>query len=154
MNDFERGDSDAGEDIRPPMTITPARIQEIRELLAKATPGPWQANGVRGKYRLSYGKHVFEAHDIGPDGNAIAAVFFDPKTGLGFVDAKLIAAAVTLLPDLLDSYERMRTALQFYGVDAWSIGDGVVPPTQELLDDCGQRARAALHPNEGERGDA
>jgi hypothetical protein len=97
------------------MTITPAQVQEIRELLAKASKA-----------------------------SARSGTYFPALVALH-------RGVDQLLPDLLDSYDKMREALEFYGDKAWSIGDGVVPPTQELLDDCGQRARSALHHNDGER---
>lgn len=82
---------------------------ELRKLLEKATPGPWQVNGVRGKLRKSHGEHIMETHDIGPDGDALASVFFNPKTGLGFADAKLIVAAVNALPAILSQLDKLET---------------------------------------------
>lgn len=60
------------------------------------TPGPWQVNGTRHSGDLKIGRDA-RLHFVGPDGDAVAAVFFDMKTGRGWKDAKLIAAAPEML---------------------------------------------------------
>ena len=64
------------------------------------TPGPWQVSGVRVK-SLPLGRDT-QLHMVGPNGDEVAAVFFDTKTGRGFADARLIAAAPDLLQALRD----------------------------------------------------
>jgi hypothetical protein len=65
---------------------------------AKHTPGPWQVAGTRHSGDLKIGPNT-RLHMVGPDGDAVSAVFFDMKTGIGLADARLIAAA----PDLLEA---------------------------------------------------
>ncbi|WP_419808356.1 hypothetical protein [Sphingomonas sp.] len=77
-----------------------ADCAELRALLAKATPGPWIVNGCRGK--VMDGKRKLVCHDIGPDGDAVAAVWFNERTGEGWSDARAIVAAINGLPALLD----------------------------------------------------
>jgi hypothetical protein len=62
------------------------------------TAGTWQVAGVRHSGDLKIGPNA-RLHFVGPDGDAVAAVFFDMKTGRGIADARLIAAA----PDLLEA---------------------------------------------------
>jgi hypothetical protein len=64
----------------------------------KHTPGPWQVSGVRHTGDLQIGRNT-RLHMVGPDGDAVAAVFYDMRDGKGFADARLIAAA----PDLLEA---------------------------------------------------
>ena len=65
------------------------------------TPGPWQVAGVRHSGDLKIGRDT-RLHMVGPDGDYLAAVFFDMRTGRGLKDAHLIAAA----PELLEALER------------------------------------------------
>lgn len=62
---------------------------------ARHTPGPWQVAGTRHTGDLKIGPDA-RLHMIGPDGDAVAAVFYDMRTGIGWQDAKLIAAAPEL----------------------------------------------------------
>lgn len=69
-------------------------------MTAVHTSGPWQVSGVRAK-GLTLG-HDTQLHMVGPDADAVAAVFFDTKTGRGFADARLISASPDLLQALRD----------------------------------------------------
>lgn len=62
------------------------------------TPGPWQVAGTRHSGDLKIGRNT-RLHMVGPDEDAVAAVFFDMETGRGLKDARLIAAA----PDMLEA---------------------------------------------------
>jgi hypothetical protein len=55
-------------------------------------------SGVRHSGDLKIGRDA-RLHAVGPDGDAVAMVFYDMKTGRGLKDARLIAAA----PDLLEA---------------------------------------------------
>lgn len=66
------------------------------------TPGPWQVAGARHSGDLKIGQNT-RLHMVGPDNDAVAAVFFDMRTGRGFSDARLIAAA----PELLEVAQRI-----------------------------------------------
>lgn len=67
------------------------------------TPGPWQVSGVRHSGDLKLGRDA-RLHAVGPDGDAVAMVFYDMKTGKGLKDAKLIAAAPEMLQVLQDLF--------------------------------------------------
>jgi len=64
----------------------------------KWTKGNWQVEGARHSGDLKIGPGT-RLHMVGPDGDAVAAVFFDMKTGRGLPDAHLMSAA----PDLADA---------------------------------------------------
>jgi hypothetical protein len=64
---------------------------DLKRVAEAATPGPWQMNGARGKFAELNDRSQF--HSVGPDADAVAAVFYDPKTHVGFMDAKFIALA-------------------------------------------------------------
>lgn len=84
----------------PDRAAAPAPLAErLRALMAKATPLPWQVSGNRSPLTSLHGRNQF--HSIGPDNDAVAAVFYDVKTGQGFMDAKLIVEALNSLPTLL-----------------------------------------------------
>lgn len=66
---------------------------------ARNTQGPWFVSGVR--FKMNGGEwHSVNRHDVSlkRDEN-IACVGFDPRTGAGLAEARLIAAA----PDLLEA---------------------------------------------------
>lgn len=67
-------------------------LEELRPVSDAATAGPWQVNGVRGRFTSL--NPAGEFHSIGPDADAVAVVFFDKQSGLGFMDAKFIVAAI------------------------------------------------------------
>jgi len=83
--------------------------------MAEHTPGPWQVSGTRHSGDLKIGRDT-RLHAVGPDGDALAMVFFDMKTGRGFADARLIAAA----PD-------MHAAIKQFMPKGIEIGNGNVP---------------------------
>ena len=74
----------------------------LNELLKAATPGPWQVEGARHSGDLKIGADT-RLHMVGPDCDAVAAVFFDMKTGRGFMDARLIALAPDLAAALIEA---------------------------------------------------
>ena len=82
-------------------------------MIAQHTPGPWQVAGARHSGDLKLGRDV-RLHMVGPDGDPVTAVFFDMKTGLGWKDAQLIAAA----PELLAACQAMLTAEASFDIDA------------------------------------
>ena len=86
--------------------------------MAGFTPGPWQISGVRSKFTCGHQRDMV-AHDVGPDGDKVCAVWFEEQTGLGWADAKLIAAA----PDLLEALKALRLqALQSTDMDhEWAV---------------------------------
>lgn len=81
--------------------------QELVELLGRATKGPWQVSGIRHSGDLKIGRDA-RLHMVGPDDDAVAAVFYNMQTGLGFADAQLIA----LSPDLAQEVIALRKELQ------------------------------------------
>lgn len=83
--------------------------EALAKLLDAATPGPWAVAGTRHTGDLKVGKNA-RLHFVGPDGDSLAAVFFDMKTGVGFADAKLIAAAPDLAAEVLALRKRVEAA--------------------------------------------
>lgn len=75
--------------------------QDLAALVTQATPGPWAVEGARHSGELKIGPNT-RLHFVGPDGDAVAAVFFDMKTGQGLPDAKLIAMAPDLARKVLE----------------------------------------------------
>ncbi|GIP55928.1 hypothetical protein [Paenibacillus vini] len=113
------------------------RIQEIRERLEAASPGPWTI------YEYSdYRGYEVHKYPIG---------YKSAITGWGKVlqtkeDASLIANAPTDISYLLSEVERLQTALEFYAdektyetnvVDQWG-------PVTKIDFDSGERARTNL----------
>lgn len=126
-----------------------AQALELIGLAEKATAGPWQMNGARGKLIHARGTIVY--HDVGPDGDSVAGVWFDEQSGLGFHDAKFIAHARNHAPAIARAYlearaeiERLRKALEFYS------NPEIYKPHPHGIGfdrrDLSFHARAALHP--------
>jgi hypothetical protein len=93
---------------------------------AAHTPGPWQVSGVRYKWRDAHSDRLLDSHQVGPDGNGIALVPYDPNSHReAMADARLIAAA----PDLLAVVR---------GLLAWEDQDDIA------LDPVMEAARAAI----------
>ena len=61
-------------------------IAALKEALALMTPGVWQLAGTRHSGNLHIGKDT-RLLAIGPDGDAVAMVFFDMQTSRGHTDA-------------------------------------------------------------------
>jgi len=88
--------------------VSPEKIAELRELLAKATPGPWEVWDKRGRpLRLHWREDPADPSTwtgkSGPGDWGIKP--FMPKT---LDDAHLIVAAVNALPELLDAASLLR----------------------------------------------
>ena len=118
--------------------MTPDKATALREAAERATPGNWMLSGVRDT-------HPFSAHKIlaGEKQEAIALVFFDKRTGLGFADAKFIALAdpPTIIA-LLAERERLRGALESIRDIAGAPSDR--DPDYSRLDRIDATARQAL----------
>lgn len=80
-------------------------LPALRELLAKATPGPWkpsvwiETDG--NEWRATGPGHEEHAHDYGSEPGS-------PDEQSAQADATLIVALVNAAPDLLDEVERLR----------------------------------------------
>lgn len=74
-------------------------IAKLETLSQRATRGPWQVDGVR-QTQCKLGPDS-RFHGVGPDGDSVAMVFYDMKTGRGFIDAKLIVELVNGLPEII-----------------------------------------------------
>jgi hypothetical protein len=85
------------------MSPTPD-TKRLRELLAKATPGPWRAERIGEEESLVHApesaEQLAKRRDVGH-----ACVFCDSHHA---ANAELIAAAVNALPALLDEIDRLR----------------------------------------------
>lgn len=80
----------------------------------KFTPGPWFRSGVR--FRMDGGEwHSVNRYDeVSKKDKNIACVSYDPRTGDGFADANLIAAA----PELYEALENLAQAYRLLCDDA------------------------------------
>ena len=135
--------------------MTPIQLIELDATVSKATAGPWQVEGIRQK-SLDIGDDT-RFHMIGPDGDALAGVFYDMKTGRGLADAHAIVALFNAYPGLRTCIEdqaaeitRMSKALQeiadHRGRQKTTQRDGrLVETTHWYLQDI---ARAALTTSE------
>lgn len=74
-------------------------LEQLKADREAGTDGPWQVSGARHKGDLRLGPDA-RLHMVGPDNDAVSAVFFSMKTGLGWHDARRIAR----LPDLEAAY--------------------------------------------------
>jgi hypothetical protein len=95
------------------------RIAELRALAEKATPGPWQRNGVR--------KRVLDEDSIvvaTVDGKGWAFIPIGKDEPGAIADAAFIAAARTALPEALDELALMATV--FRAIDKQPLMRGMV----------------------------
>jgi hypothetical protein len=90
-----------------PAPMTDARIQELRDLLAKATPGPWRA-GCDDDSRCGRVYAVMSGYDQ----VACSSCNDDYCHQMLQEDEDLIVALRNAAPDLLHEIERLRAALQ------------------------------------------
>lgn len=82
-------------------------VARARELLAKATPGPWW---LLNEYAEPW-EEGGEWHVYGRVGNRIPRVVDNSEDQLTWADAELIAAAPTLLAELAAEVDRLQAAL-------------------------------------------
>jgi hypothetical protein len=85
---------------------------ELKKLLAAATPGPWFVSGVRFKMNGCEWHSIQRHNKATKQDDNICCVGYDPRTDEGRADAALIAAAINALPGLLDELERLREAIK------------------------------------------
>lgn len=88
----------------------------------------WQVAGVRHSGDLKIGKDT-RLHMVGPDEDAVAAVFFDMKTGQGMSEARLIAAA----PELLNMLKNVTATLDLTCGDLSTTQKNLVRSAHELI---------------------
>ena len=79
--------------------------EQLADLRARITKGPWQAGSIRSKASGWYG------HQVGPVGFAIALVAYSDKTPEEHMASIADRDAIALVPDLLDEVLRLREAL-------------------------------------------
>jgi hypothetical protein len=107
-------------------------INELKRLLAEATPGPWNV------HTQADGDYLLHTHTPYTYGVAtVHAPSEADEAAEGEANAALIAAAVNSLPGLLAAHERLREALRMI----------VVTPL--AIDDARDIARGALAESEG-----
>jgi hypothetical protein len=68
--------------------------------MSKSTPGPWFVSGVRFRMNGSEWIAVNRYNEALKRDDNVACIGYDPRTGDGQVDARLIAAAPTMLEAL------------------------------------------------------
>jgi hypothetical protein len=86
----------------------------LARLLKGAADGPWSVSGVRHAGILKIGDDT-RLHFVGPDGDSVAGVFFDMKTGRGWEEARLISLA----PELAAEVIALREALEGLNGPEW-----------------------------------
>lgn len=100
-------------------------LTSLRAAAEKATPGPWFRSGARQKVAGSDTHSIMATSAAGKE-EAIASVWYDPKTHLGFHDAAFIAlanpATVLELLDLLTASQARAGELE--GAIRWALGEG------------------------------
>ena len=89
------------------MTIS---TEDLRKLLDDATPGPWMVGGVRGKLDRNDAHFILRYDAEKKRDEQIAAVWYDPKTGLGRSDALAIATWPDLAAELITARAKIEAA--------------------------------------------
>ena len=87
---------------------------ELEKLLKAGTPTPWFVGGVRFKMDRSEWHGIMSYNEAKKQDDNVCLVGYDPRTGEGYADARLIVAAVNALPELIAmarENERLREAL-------------------------------------------
>jgi hypothetical protein len=113
--------------------VTSAERQYLRELVTKASPGPWTV--VPEFHDAEHALHINNYDDAqvalrASDGAVIEYFWYDgPHLIVGFDNNAFIAAARDAVPALLDDVERLRAALKDAIAIAWRRGRGEFPPT-------------------------
>lgn len=87
--------------------MTPDRLEQIRERVSKATPGPWHGD------HDEYGCVVFGNYGWVCPGNGPA---YDEDSEQGKADAEFVGHARTDVPDLLAEVERLTAELARVGI--------------------------------------
>lgn len=129
---------------------TPVDIDKLKELVSRASSLPWQMSGSRSRRPITLGRDT-STHSIGPDGDAVAIVFHNDKTGLGFIDGKLIEAAVNALPALIAKAERVDAMTEVVrAVEEVAKGGADTVAFLVELNRIANLARNALSPKESE----
>ncbi len=140
--------------------MTAIDADELRKLLAEATPGPWhseekpagpEANGIKASIGI-WSEFLFRQaieiadEEIDAEDEKWVAGIWGVISDNDVANARLIAAAPDLAAEVLRlraEVEKLRAALAFYA----DVSDYVAPYTGgagKLWMDCGETARAAL----------
>lgn len=94
--------------------MTPTEIEQMCMDMAAGTPGPWFVSGGRAKIERNSCHCIMRYDADKKQDEHICAVWYDPKTNLGWIDARRIARLPDLEIDylaLIEENERLRTAL-------------------------------------------
>ena len=83
----------------------------LERLLAEATPLPWFVGGVRFKMNGGEWHGIMSYNEAKKQDDNVCCVGYDPRTGEGHADARLICAAVNALPELLAENAKLREVL-------------------------------------------
>ena len=113
----------------------------LERLLAEATPLPWFVGGVRFKMNGGEWHGIMSYNEAKKQDDSVCLVGYDPRTGEGHADARLICAAVNALPELLARLERYDDALDEI---AAHYNGGITGPGRLQADSMRDIARAAL----------
>lgn len=142
--------------------MTPEQIAELERLDKERTQGEWFTADWS-----DYGDNTTTVEtrspeilrpgqsSIWPGGIAKTRVADTSEGDNPIPDAAFIAALANAAPALLSDWKRMREALEFYRDNfvkhykrgPTGLDHSTWKPTEALLDDCGERALAALEPS-------
>lgn len=81
-------------------------IEEIEKLLSKATPGPWIQDGCKVRTPCKKSPAGYDAFDLSFE--------TDLCDGKAYATAQFIAAAPTIIRQLLDENKKLREDLDWY----------------------------------------
>ena len=96
---------------------------ELEKLLKAGTPTPWFVGGVRFKMDRSEWHGIMSYNEAKKQDDNVCLVGYDPRTGEGYADARLIVAAVNALPELVAKVKRLEAALhEVIGLDHHNMG--------------------------------
>lgn len=117
-------------------------MDDLKKLMAEATPGPWFVSGVRFKMNRSEWHGIMSYNEAKKQDDNVCLVGYDPRTGEGHADARLIVAAVNALPELLAMARRVEADAACYAstsAAAQNVIDGLMAENAKL--------KAALEPD-------
>jgi hypothetical protein len=128
------------------MTMDKPDIDAMEAAANAATPGVWQKNGVRLKWRHAYSAQLLDSHTVGPDGDGVALVFYRPDHHAeDYGNARHIATSNPAAVLALIAYaRRLEEALKrIEAAPAWGAPERWETTPAEVR----QLARTALEPS-------
>jgi hypothetical protein len=110
--------------------------------MTQHTPGPWMVSGVRCRINREQCHFVLRYDETAKKDEQIAAVWYDPKTNLGWADARLIAAAPDLLKALINTAGHLAAAISL--LEAGGKAAKKAAPSDKMFDQMLKDYKASL----------